>query len=153
MAVFLPGESQGRGSLVGCCLWGHTESDMTEATQQQQQQQQSAYRALVTDHFIIYFLFQKSIIFTNTTLSPFFWEINTLPSFPQKMLLLMLYPDGSLIQAEPMEIFTRIPDKFEQESSESQSKVLTVRSRPGSGRLWSATQIHNHCSMGPKIYM
>ena len=25
-------------SLVGCCLWGHTESDTTEATQQQQQQ-------------------------------------------------------------------------------------------------------------------
>ena len=24
--VFLPGESQGRGSLMGCCLWGHTES-------------------------------------------------------------------------------------------------------------------------------
>ena len=30
--VFLPGESQGRGSLVGCHLWGHTESDTTEAT-------------------------------------------------------------------------------------------------------------------------
>ena len=29
--VFLPGESQGRGSLVGCCLWGRTESD-TEVT-------------------------------------------------------------------------------------------------------------------------
>src|SRR5574337_1256279 len=29
---FLPGESQGRGSLVGCCLCGHTESDTTEAT-------------------------------------------------------------------------------------------------------------------------
>ena len=29
--VFLPGESQGRGSLVGCCLWGCTESDTTEA--------------------------------------------------------------------------------------------------------------------------
>ena len=38
--VFLPGESQGRGSLVGCHLWGHTELDMTEVTQQQQQQQQ-----------------------------------------------------------------------------------------------------------------
>ena len=25
--VFLPGESQGRGSLVRCHLWGHTESD------------------------------------------------------------------------------------------------------------------------------
>ena len=38
-AVFLPGESQGRGSLVGCRLWGRTESDTTEVTQQQQQQQ------------------------------------------------------------------------------------------------------------------
>ena len=36
--VFLPGESQGRGSLVGCRLCGHTESEMTEVTQQQQQQ-------------------------------------------------------------------------------------------------------------------
>ena len=35
--AFLPGESQGWGSLVGCCLWGRTESDTTEATQQQQQ--------------------------------------------------------------------------------------------------------------------
>ena len=38
--VFLPVESQGQGSLVGCCLWGHTELDTTEVTQQQQQQQQ-----------------------------------------------------------------------------------------------------------------
>ena len=30
--LFLPGESQGRGSLVGCCLWGCTESDTTAAT-------------------------------------------------------------------------------------------------------------------------
>ena len=30
--VFLPGESQGRGSLVGCRLWGLTELDTTEAT-------------------------------------------------------------------------------------------------------------------------
>ena len=27
-----PGESQGLGSLVGCRLWGLTESDTTEAT-------------------------------------------------------------------------------------------------------------------------
>ena len=37
--VFLPGESQGWVSLVGCHLCGRTESDMTEVTQQQQQQQ------------------------------------------------------------------------------------------------------------------
>ena len=30
--VFLPGESQGRRSLVGCRLRGRTESDKTEAT-------------------------------------------------------------------------------------------------------------------------
>ena len=30
--VFLPGESQGWGSLVGCRLWGCTESDTTEVT-------------------------------------------------------------------------------------------------------------------------
>ena len=28
----MAGESQGQRSLLGCCLWGHTESDMTEAT-------------------------------------------------------------------------------------------------------------------------
>ena len=32
MAVFLPGECQGQGSLVGCCLWDRTESDTTEVT-------------------------------------------------------------------------------------------------------------------------
>ena len=30
--VFLPRESQGQRSLVGCRLWGSTESDMTEVT-------------------------------------------------------------------------------------------------------------------------
>ena len=30
--VFLPGESQGRGNLVGYCLWGRTGSDTTKVT-------------------------------------------------------------------------------------------------------------------------
>lgn len=38
---FLPGESQSRGSLVGCCLWGLRELDTTEATEQQQQEFQA----------------------------------------------------------------------------------------------------------------
>ena len=33
--VFLPRESWGQGSLVGCRLWGRTDSDTTEVTQQQ----------------------------------------------------------------------------------------------------------------------
>ena len=32
--VFLPGEPQGRGSLVSGHLWGRTESDTTEVTYQ-----------------------------------------------------------------------------------------------------------------------
>ena len=30
--VFLPGESQGQGSLMGCHLWDLTESDTTDVT-------------------------------------------------------------------------------------------------------------------------
>ena len=40
----MPGESQGQGSLVGCHVWGHTESDTTEATQQQQQRDEREER-------------------------------------------------------------------------------------------------------------
>ena len=54
--VFLPGESQGRGSLVGCHLWDHTESDTTEATQQQQQQEFSR-------HVYIFNIFFRTLIF------------------------------------------------------------------------------------------
>ena len=32
ISILVLKESQGRGSLVGCHLWGHTESDVTEAT-------------------------------------------------------------------------------------------------------------------------
>ena len=39
--MFLPGESEGQGSLVGCRLCGHTESDTTEVTWQQQQEGKS----------------------------------------------------------------------------------------------------------------
>ena len=44
--VFLPGESQGWQSLVGCRLWGRTESNTTEVTWQPQQQQQGAKKIL-----------------------------------------------------------------------------------------------------------
>ena len=46
--VFLPGESQGRRGLVGCRLWGRTESDTTEATQQQQRHIPSILGSLMT---------------------------------------------------------------------------------------------------------
>ena len=46
--MFLPGESQAQGSLVGCHLWGHTELDMTEATSQHQLGKQCPYLGRVT---------------------------------------------------------------------------------------------------------
>ena len=53
--VLLPGESQEWGSLVGCHLWGHTESDMTEATQQQQatEQEQSMCLSFCQYHMVL----------------------------------------------------------------------------------------------------
>ena len=48
--VFLPEESQGQRSLVGCCLWRRTELDTTEATQQQQQQQHAYLIAPAQGH-------------------------------------------------------------------------------------------------------
>ena len=32
LLIFLPGDFRGQRSLVGCCPWGHTELDTTEAT-------------------------------------------------------------------------------------------------------------------------
>ena len=50
---------QGLGSLVGCRLWGRTESDMTEATQQQQQQQQGKMKLCLND-YVFQVISQKS---------------------------------------------------------------------------------------------
>ena len=53
--VFLPGESQGRGSLVGCCPWGRTESDTTEVTQQ------LSSSLLLYDNNSVYVLIQQCL--------------------------------------------------------------------------------------------
>ena len=60
--VFLPGESQGRGSLVGCRLWGHTESDTTEVTQQPQQQPPKQNKIKTTTINIIFKFSQSNKI-------------------------------------------------------------------------------------------
>ena len=66
--VFLPGESQGPGGLVGCRLRGRTESDTTEATWQQQQQQWilGGFDSLNVTFFVITF-------FVNETLTYLHW--------------------------------------------------------------------------------
>ena len=59
--VFLPGESQGWGSLVGCHLWGCTDSDMTEATWQQQQHDvivsKKCHKNQIVKHFSVLLFF------------------------------------------------------------------------------------------------
>ena len=54
--IFLPGESQGQRRLVGCRLFGHTESDTTEVTSQQQQQ------------FIIGYWIQFAVLYSRSLL-------------------------------------------------------------------------------------
>ena len=54
--VFLPGESQGQGSLVGCRVWGRTELDATEATWQQQDRHQCEGWRGATSALIVAFL-------------------------------------------------------------------------------------------------
>ena len=58
--VFLPGESQGRGILMGCRLWGRTELDTTEATQQQGHVCSRLRRQLLP-HSALYFPFQAQL--------------------------------------------------------------------------------------------
>ena len=78
--VFLPGESQGRRSLVGCCLWGRTESDTTEAAQQQQQYmlrkhalQQNRLNSLSCS---VFFLFCSCLLYCKC--SSLQWSVNLL---------------------------------------------------------------------------
>ena len=76
--VFLPGESQGRGNLVGFCLWGRTESDTTEMTQQQQQ---CKLDTLVIAHIILNFILQ---------------HINRINRFMSMITLMILFMDSML---------------------------------------------------------
>ena len=73
--AFLPGESQGRGSLLGCRLWGLTESDTTEAT--------AAAAGVCVNSADIYFmpqLFFVLLAFSNFVSYQFFVQVFKLPS-------------------------------------------------------------------------
>ena len=70
--VFLPGESQGRGSLVGCRLQGHTESDTTETIQQQQHGCLTT-RMFTDDSFKIE-KYQKQLNHSTTVNCDLFWN-------------------------------------------------------------------------------
>ena len=70
--VFLPGESQGQGSLMGCHLWGRTESDTTEVTQQQQQEYIQSipgecFTTTLLESFEITFIIQMFLEFFENT--------------------------------------------------------------------------------------
>ena len=69
----------GMGEPGGCHLWGHTESDMTEATQQQQQQQQVwKYRDIEISGLMKEYkqckIFTLSIIYTASNFSLLFLQ-------------------------------------------------------------------------------
>ena len=61
--VFLPGESHGQRSLVGCSPWGRTESDKTEATWQ-------AVLIIILQSFVV----DTSCVFGNESSNEAIWE-------------------------------------------------------------------------------
>ena len=80
------------GSLVGCRLWGRTESDTTEATQPQQQQQQYILK-----------LFTK--IYCNFLDNFFFHLMYALRKFPKDFILYTTYSSyGCFTGSIPMEL-------------------------------------------------
>ena len=81
--VFLLGESQGRGSPVGCGLWGPTESNTTEVTQQQQQQQCEGNGHLMSrwGNAMEDFAFCK-LVFGEAKVMEIFAQASPLPSSP-----------------------------------------------------------------------
>ena len=89
--VFLPGESQGRGSLVGFRLWGRTESDTTEATWQQQQQWEYIISILYNFiHYILIFLYSCAFYIFSTENQLFLYKI--------KYTLCWMYPNDRRTQ-------------------------------------------------------
>jgi len=78
-AVFLPGESQRRGSLVGCCLWGRTGSDMTK--QLSSSSRRSFYlvfcKYLLNKCLFIYFYFFPLFYFIFLNFTILYWFCHT----------------------------------------------------------------------------
>ena len=66
--VFLPGESQGLWSLVGCHLWGHTELDMPERLSSSKQQHILKTIAFSLFSSIVSLVFDYKMIKFNDTL-------------------------------------------------------------------------------------
>ena len=78
--VFLPGESQGRGNLVGCHLWGQTESDTTEATWQQQAKYWFPQIYLHPKKPVNYYLVWRNFVFADVNWGP--WEGKIILEYP-----------------------------------------------------------------------
>ena len=73
--VFLPGESQGPGSLVGCHLWGRTESDTTERLSSSSRLSQRWPLLLVPLPFPVFQCFRPLSVLQNHLSFHFSWSL------------------------------------------------------------------------------
>ena len=103
-SLFLPGESQGLGSLAGCRLWGRTESDTTEATQQQQQQQQRVNNEMLafTLCHIFYYLWRFTFQEAQEKSEISWWQIHTTIHYESITvgMVIKYFPGGELCAKE-----------------------------------------------------
>ena len=116
--VFLLGDSQGQRSLVGCRLWGRTESDMTEEVQQRLQQQ-LAYNCL----FLHFFAWRLSFLQPQwrKVCSINIWQARISKNYPPLEIALksttlgiwcINTPTHSLLEMVPSHVFCTISQSF-----------------------------------------
>ena len=86
--VFLPGESQGQGSLVGCRVWGRMELDTTKATQQQQQHYDTNDISFIPFQCLVYSVHSRCLV--HDMLLYYFYNLNRLSLRLGQSLLIYL---------------------------------------------------------------
>ena len=126
--VFLPGESQGRESLVGCHLWGHTESDTTEATWQQQQQHTVGMFTVIFGDFLLVVVQPLSHVWLSDSMDGSTPGFPVLHCLPRSVLKLMsvesMMTSNHLILCRPLLLLPPIPPSIRVFSNES---ILLMR--------------------------
>ena len=99
--VFLPGASQGWGSLEGCRLWGHAESDTTEVTQQQQQLPLAPPGKPISTAIFTNFLHQFCSL---SWMALYNWQINVVWTISRKLV----YYELTALEEKVTELFRGI---------------------------------------------
>ena len=109
---------QGRGSLVGCHLWGRTEWDTTEATQQQQQ------HTVLVFFFLIYFTLYNRLSFIHLIRT----DSNVLFLMAEQYSIVYMY-HSFLIQTSKQDVQARNTTLFGKLADQEDGRLMSQSNR------------------------